>query len=155
MRAGDQSRKINICVNRLSISLYLLSCLSHRTLTFDLSIQSRWYIRRRCTCTRKPCRRWSIPYRRLLLTILSPGLPHRRPTATSARVFSGASLDRECDVWSAVLNVTKSARTSWTPIACRVSNISLYFCKLASKRITINDYYYKDVLNQWYISFRV
>lgn len=27
-RAGDQSRKTNICVNRLSISLYLLSCLS-------------------------------------------------------------------------------------------------------------------------------
>lgn len=147
-RAGDQSRKyLRKPLIHIPLSPFL-SLSFHRMLTFDLSaIQSRWYIRRRCTCTRKPCRRWSIPYRRLLLTILSPGLPHRRPTATSARVFSGASLDRECDVWSAVLNVTKSARTSWTPIACRVSNISLYFCKLASKRITINDYYYKDVLN--------
>lgn len=79
--------------------------------------------RRRCTCTRKRCRRWSTQSPRPRLTNSSHGLPRRLPIATSARVFFGVSPDKGCGVRSAVSSATKSARTCWTRIACKVSNL--------------------------------
>lgn len=87
---------------------------------------------RRCTCTRKPCRRWSIQYPQPLRTISSPGQLRRLLIATSARVFSGVLHDKVYGVWSAVLNVTRSARTYWMQIVCKVSNINLRICDYIS-----------------------
>lgn len=84
--------------------------------------------RRRCTCTRKRCRRWSTRSPRPRLTNSSHGLPRRLPTATSARAFFGVSPDKGCGARSAVSSATRSARTCWMRIACNVSNLFyIYF----------------------------
>lgn len=80
------------------------------TLISNLIVQ-HCCIRRRCTCTRKRCKRWSTRSLRRRRTNSSPGRPHRRPIATSARVSSGVSHDRGCGVPNAVSSATKSART--------------------------------------------
>lgn len=95
--------------------------------------------RRRCTCTRKRCRRWSTRSPRPPPTNSSHGLPRRLLTATSARAFFGVSPDKGCGVRSAVSSVTKSARTCWTRIACKVSNLFYTYIYLFFNSSFMND----------------
>lgn len=77
---------------------------------------------RKTTCTRRPCRLWSTPSPAPRHTISKSGRPPRPPTATSARVCCGASRGRACAVPSAGSKCTRSAKSCWTPTACRVSH---------------------------------
>ena len=76
---------------------------------------------RKCTSTRRRFRVWSIRYPARLRTISSLGRPRRRPTATSAKAFCGASPARESAAQSAESSAMKSAKIYSTPTAFRVS----------------------------------
>ena len=76
---------------------------------------------RKCTCTRRHCRRWSIRYRAQHRTTSSCGRLRRLHTVTSARDCCGASRDRASAVRSAWSSVTRSARTCSTLTVYRVS----------------------------------
>lgn len=82
---------------------------------------------RKTTCTRKPCRLSSTPSPAPRRTILRSGPPPRLLTATSARVCCGASLGRGCAARSVGSKCTRSAKSFWTPTACRVSEALHYF----------------------------
>ena len=75
---------------------------------------------RKCTSTRRRCRVSSTLFRAQRRTTSSRGRPLHPPTATSAKVFYGASLDRESAAPSVASSATKSARTSSTPTASKV-----------------------------------
>lgn len=85
-----------------------------------------FYPNRKTTCTRKPCRLSSTPSPAPRRTILRSGPPPRLLTATSARVCCGASLGRVCAARSVGSKCTRSAKSFWTPTACRVSEALQY-----------------------------
>ncbi len=86
---------------------------------FHLSVDLLWPCRR-VTSIRRPCRLWFTPFPVLHHTTLRCGRPPPPPTATSARGFCGASLDRACAAPSVASSVTRSVKICLMPIVYRV-----------------------------------
>jgi len=131
-------------MRRMTYTYLTIICESHMPQSLQSASRRRlqttltqaWCLRRKCTCTRRRCRRLSTPSRAPRRTTSSSGRPPRPPTATSAKVSSGALPGKGCAAQSAGSSATKSARTYSTPTACRVSTLTffLYFSRLDMKR---------------------
>lgn len=83
-------------------------------------------LHRKRTCTRRHCKRSSIPSRVQRRIISSPGRQPVPRTATSVRAFSGELHDKVSAVPSAESSATKSAETCSMPTACKVCSLLMF-----------------------------